>query len=185
MKSRILLIDDEANVLSALQRALFDEPYEILTAESGEEGLKQLQSHRVKVVISDERMPGMDGLAFLSAVREKYPETVRIMLTGQASLESAMKAVNGSEIYRLFTKPWSDLDLKMAIFSAVEKFDLEIENRRLVRTIKHQAMEKMALERQFPGIFMLERDESGHFLLPDISEEELAFFIDECEQKYR
>jgi len=185
MKDTILLVDDEANVLSALQRALFEEEYEVLTAESGEDGLKLLLSHRVKVIISDERMPGMDGSEFLSLVREKYPETVRIMLTGHASLESAMKAVNCGGIYRFFTKPWQELDLKMAISSAIEKYDLEEENRRLLRTIKHQAMEKKMLERQFPGISRLKKDVTGHFVLPDISVDELAQIIDECEKKYR
>lgn len=185
MKNTIMLVDDEANVLSALQRALFEEPYEVLTAVSGEDALKQLLSQRVKVIISDERMPGMDGSAFLSAAKEKYPETVRIMLTGHATIESAMKAVNSGEIYRFFTKPWQDLELKMAISSAIEKFDLEAENRRLLRTIRHQAMEKKMLERQFPGISRLEKDESGHFVLPDISDDELAVIIAECERKYR
>src|ERR1035437_9142856 len=180
MKNTILLVDDEANVLSALQRALFEEPYEVLTATSGEDGLKQLISHRVKVIISDERMPGMDGSEFLSAVREKYPETVRIMLTGHASLESAMKAVNSGEIYRFFTKPWQELDLKMAVTSAIEKFDLEAENRRLLRTIRHQAVEIKMIEKQFPGISRLEKNTSGHIVLPDISEDELASIIDEC-----
>jgi DNA-binding NtrC family response regulator len=184
MKNTILLVDDEANVLSALQRALFEEPYEVLTATSGEDGLKQLISNRVKVIISDERMPGMDGSVFLSAVREKYPETVRIMLTGHASLESAMKAVNSGEIYRFFTKPWQELDLKMAISSAIEKFDLEAENRRLLRTIRHQAVEIKILESQFPGISRLDKDKSGHFVLPDISENELAVIVNECEKKY-
>lgn len=185
MESTILLVDDEANVLSALQRALFEEPYEVLTATSGEDGLKQLISHRVKVIISDERMPGMDGSEFLSAVREKYPETVRIMLTGHASLESAMKAVNSGEIYRFFTKPWQEPDLKMAISSAIEKFDLEAENRRLLRTIRHQAVEIKMIEKQFPGISRLEKNTSGHIVLPDISEDELAEIIEECEKKYR
>jgi DNA-binding NtrC family response regulator len=185
MENTILVVDDEANVLSALQRALFEEPYEILVAESGEDGLKQLHVHRVKVIISDERMPGMDGSTFLSAVKEKYPETVRIMLTGHASLESAMKAVNCGEIYRFFTKPWQDLELKLAISSAIEKFDLEAENRRLLRTIRNQAVEIKMLERQFPGISRLEKNETGHFVLPEISDDDLAVIIDEFEKKYQ
>jgi two-component system, probable response regulator PhcQ len=184
MKNTILLVDDEANVLSALQRALFDEPFEVLTAISGEEGLKQLLAHRAKIVISDERMPGMDGSAFLSAVKEQYPETVRIMLTGNASLESAMKAVNCGEIYRFLTKPWQDLELKLAIASAIEKFDLEEENRRLLRTIRNQAVEIKLLERQFPGIARHGKNAAGVFVLPDISDDDLAAIIAEFEKKY-
>jgi DNA-binding NtrC family response regulator len=183
-KNTILLVDDEANVLSALQRALFDEPFEVLTAISGEDGLNQLLSHRVKIVISDERMPGMDGSAFLSAVKEKYPETVRIMLTGNASLESAMKAVNCGEIYRFLTKPWQDLELKLAIASAIEKFDLEEENRRLLRTIRNQAVEIKLLERQYPGIARHGKNAAGVFVLPDISDDDLVAIIAEFEKKY-
>lgn len=185
MNSTILLVDDEANVLAALRRALYEEPYDILTAESGEEGLKLLLTQRVKVVISDERMPGMNGASFLAAVREKYPETVRFMLTGHASLESAMQAVNCGEIYRFFTKPWQDAELTLSIAAAIEKFDLEEENRRLLRTIKKQAVDIKILERQFPGISKLDKDKSGHFVLPDIETADLASILAEIEEKYR
>lgn len=185
MKSPILLVDDEVNVLSALQRVFLEEPYEVLMAGSGEEGLKLLDSRRVKVVVSDERMPGMDGAEFLALARGEHPETVRIMLTGHASLDSAMKAVNCGEIYRFFTKPWQELELKMAIRSAIERYDLEAENRRLLKTIRHQAVEMKVLEKQFPGITRLEKDEQGHLVLPDISEEELAEIVAECAKEYR
>jgi DNA-binding NtrC family response regulator len=100
MSSRILLVDDEPNIISSLQRVLLEEPYEIFSAGSAEDGLKLLETTRFKVVISDERMLGMGGAEFLSIVRNSHPETVRILLTGFASLEAAMKAVNGGEIYR-------------------------------------------------------------------------------------
>lgn len=185
MGSCILIVDDEPNVLSALQRAFLEEPYRVITAGSGEEGLKLLHSCRVKVIVSDERMPGMDGAAFLAAVRENHPETVRIMLTGHASLQSAMKAVNSGEIYRFFTKPWQELELKMSIRSAIEKYDLEAENRRLLATIRDQAVEMKILERQFPGITRIERDKRGNFVLPDIPADELASLVAECEREYR
>ena len=107
MENRILLIDDEPNILAALRRVLMDEPYEILDTDSGEKGLEILQSKPCKVVISDERMPGMGGAEFLSRVKDFFPETVRILLTGYASIDAAMKAVNDGEIYRFFMKPWT------------------------------------------------------------------------------
>ncbi len=183
MKNTILIVDDEPNVIAALQRTLFEEPYDIRSAESGEQALDILAGCRAKVVISDERMPGMDGAEFLAIVKNKFPETVRIMLTGHASLDAAMKAVNSGEVYRFFVKPWNELDLVMAIRSAVEKFDLEAENRRLLGTIRNQAVELKVIERRYSGITRLERDKFGNLLIPDFSEEEVAEILAECEME--
>jgi len=177
MNHGILLVDDEPNVLSALERALLDEPYTIYSAESGEEGLERLSQAKVKVIVSDERMPGMGGAEFLSRVKELQPQVVRIMLTGHASVESTMKAVNRGEIYRFFIKPWDDTELILSLRSAVEKYDLEEENRRLLRTVKRQSQELKMLEERFPGISALNRDESGSFILPDISDDEVEEII--------
>ncbi len=173
-------MDDESNVLNSLERSLLDEPYAIRTATSGEEALQLAANMRFKVVISDERMPGMDGAEFLSIIKERYPETVRIMLTGYASIESTMRAVNSGEIYRFFTKPWNDIDLKLALRSAIDKFDLEEENRRLLKTVKRQAGELKQLESQYPGIATLNRNRTGSVILPEMSEEEITRIIAEC-----
>ncbi len=173
----ILLVDDEPNVLSALQRALMDEPYEILTATSGELGLEALEHKQVRVIVSDERMPGMGGAEFLSQVKERYPAIIRIMLTGHASIESTMKAVNSGEIYRFFTKPWNDAEIVLALRSAVEKYELEEENRRLLKTVVRQSQELKDMERRFPGITEVERDATGCFVMPELSEDEIAQII--------
>lgn len=181
MNDAILLVDDEPNVIKALERSLLDEPYTFHAAASGEEALQQLAgSRRFKVVISDERMPGMDGAELLSLIKNRYPETVRILLTGYASIESTMRAVNSGEIYRFFTKPWSDMELKLSLRSAIEKFDLEEENRRLLKTVKHQAGELMRLEKQYPGIATIRRNRSGSVVLAEMSAEEVARIINEC-----
>jgi DNA-binding NtrC family response regulator len=183
MNDAILLVDDEPNVIKALERSLLDEPYALQVAASGEEALQLAGSRRFKVVISDERMPGMDGAEFLSIVKERYPETIRIMLTGYASIESTMRAVNSGEIYRFFTKPWNDIELKLALRTAIEKYDLEEENRRLLKTVKHQAGELRRLESQYSGISTLHRDRTGSIVLPEMSEEEVARIIAECNQE--
>jgi len=183
MKSTVLVVDDEANVLSALTRALFEEPYEVLCAHSGEEALEMIAAHPCKVVISDERMTGMQGSELLAILKERHPTVLRILLTGHATLEAAMKAVNQGEIYRFFTKPWNDTDLKFAIRSAIERFDLEAENRRLLATIKHQAMEIKVLEKRYPGISRVEKDAQGSFVLPDLNEDEISAMLAECEQE--
>jgi two-component system, probable response regulator PhcQ len=183
MNDAILFVDDEPNVIKALERSLLDEPYALQAAASGEEALQLAVSRRFKVVISDERMPGMDGAEFLSIVKERYPETVRIMLTGYASIESTMRAVNSGEIYRFFTKPWNDIELKLALRSAIEKFDLEEENRRLLKTVKRQAGELRRLESQYPGIATIHRNRTGSVLLPEMSEEEVALIIADCNRE--
>jgi DNA-binding NtrC family response regulator len=180
MNHGIMLVDDEPNVISALERALLDEPYNVISAESGEKALELLSNTKVKVVVSDERMPGMGGAEFLSRVKETYPQVVRIMLTGQASIESTMKAVNKGEIYRFLIKPWDDTELILSLRSAVDKYDMEEENRRLLLTVKRQSQEIRMLEERFPGISSVRRDDSGSYILPDISDEEVDKIIAEC-----
>ncbi|MBI4681679.1 MAG: response regulator [Nitrospirae bacterium] len=169
MNSAILLVDDETNVVSSLERALIDEPYKIHTAGSGVEGLSILKGNRIKLVISDEKMPGMTGSEFLSVVKKLFPDTIRIMLTGHASLQAAMNAVNNGEIYRFFAKPWNEIELKLAIRSAIEKFDLEEENKRLLKTVKRQACELQQLEKSYPGITSMQKDTEGNLIVPEIS----------------
>lgn len=183
MKDTILLVDDEANVLSALTRALIDDPYEILTASGGRQALEIMEGKTIKAIVSDERMVGMQGSELLAEVRRRSPHTVRILLTGHAILEAAMRAVNEGEIYRFFTKPWDDTQIRFALLSAVEKFNLEAENRRLLATVKDQAMEIKVLERRYPGISRVEKDSRGTFVLPDIAEDEIASLIAECERE--
>lgn len=182
-KANILIVDDEPHVISALIRGLDEEPFGIRGAAGAEEALRLMAGHRFKVVISDERMPGMDGAEFLGRVKSLYPETVRIMLTGHASIESAMRAVNSGEIYRFFTKPWNDTELKLAILSALEKYDLERENRRLLRTVRRQSRELRYLERSYPGISELAKDKKGAIQLDvEVSEEEIAGIISACNE---
>ena len=181
MDNTILIVDDEPHVISALMRGMDEEPYLLTGASGGEEALQLMARQRFKVVISDERMPGMDGAEFLSLVKERYPETVRIMLTGHASVEATMRAVNRGEIYRFFTKPWNDTDLKLALRSALEKYDLEQENRRLLRTVRHQSHELRYLERSYPGISDLRKGVDGSIRIDlELSEEEIAAIISQC-----
>ena len=183
MSNSILLVDDEAHVLSALTRALFDEPYEVTCAQSGEEALKLIATTPFKLVISDEKMIGMQGSELLAIIKDSHPTTLRILLTGHATLEAAMKAVNHGEIYRFFTKPWNDTELKFEIRSAIERYELESENRRLLATVKNQAMEIKVLEKRYPGISRVQKNEQGSFVLPELSDAEIKMMLAECEQE--
>lgn len=121
---KILLVDDEPHVLSAYQRQ-FRKRYQIRTAHGGEEALDLLEAHGpFAVVISDCRMPGMDGIQLLGRVRDIAPQTVRMMLTGNADLDTAMDAVNQGEIFRFLTKPCPPESFEKAIAAGIEQYRL-------------------------------------------------------------
>jgi len=111
-EDNILIVDDEPNVLTSLKRIFAESPIVVHTAGNAEEAMDILKTNPVKVVISDERMPSIKGSQLLSMVREQFPRTVRIILTGYADIEAAIRAVNQREIYRFFTKPWDDEEIK-------------------------------------------------------------------------
>ena len=118
----LLLVDDDEQVLSSLKRALAAEGYRILSARRGEEALDVLATHRVQVVVSDERMPGMSGSELLSAVKALYPETVRIILSGYADLRTVVDAVNQGSVYKFLTKPWKDEHLRENVRDAFLRY---------------------------------------------------------------
>jgi len=127
----LLLVDDEPNILTALKRLLRRDGYDILTANSGQEGLALLEEKAVDVILSDQRMPGMMGVDFLRAVKEKYPDIVRIVLSGYTELKSVTDAVNEGAVYKFLTKPWEDDQLRGHIAEAFHRKGIEDENRRL------------------------------------------------------
>lgn len=114
----LLLVDDEPNILSSLSRLLRREGYTILKATSPIEAFELLAKHPTQVVISDQRMPEMSGTEFLSRVRQLYPDTVRLVLTGYTDLESVTGAINRGAIYKFLTKPWDDDQLREQIREA-------------------------------------------------------------------
>jgi len=183
--SNILIVDDEPSVIQALKRSFLDDPYNVYTAISAIEGLEILAANEIKVVISDEMMPGMSGADFLAKVRTSFPAIVRIMLTGHASLDAAIRAINKGEIYRFFMKPWNDLELRFAVKSAVEKFDLEKENQRLLDMVRKQALNLKLIEKEFPGITQLEYDEKGRIIVDDVSDEEVEMLVAQLVEEYR
>jgi diguanylate cyclase (GGDEF)-like protein/PAS domain S-box-containing protein len=114
----LLLVDDEQNILNALRRLLRREGYHILTANGGAEALELLALHRVQVIVSDQRMPGMSGVEFLSKVKELYPGTVRITLSGYSEISNVTDAINKGAIWKYITKPWDDEALVQDIRAA-------------------------------------------------------------------
>ena len=131
LSAKLLCVDDEPNILSSLRRLFRTQGYQVFTAESGAAGLKVLETESIDLVISDMRMPEMGGARFLEYVRERWPETVRLLLTGYAAIQSSLDAINRGEIYRYITKPWDENDILLIVRHALERKALEHEKRRL------------------------------------------------------
>ncbi|OGT01082.1 MAG: hypothetical protein A3F73_01780 [Gallionellales bacterium RIFCSPLOWO2_12_FULL_59_22] len=127
----LLFIDDEANILSALKRLFRPLGYTTLTAENGAEALALLEKENVDLVICDMRMPVMNGAELLEQVRDRWPEVVRILLTGYADLNSTIAAINRGHIYRYISKPWDDNSIIMTVRDALERKHLLAEKQRL------------------------------------------------------
>jgi response regulator RpfG family c-di-GMP phosphodiesterase len=127
----VLLIDDDRNVLHALSRALRPQAYRLYTATSAREAMMVLKAHKVDVVVSDEQMPGMRGSELLTWAAEHCPDIARIVLTGHATTDNVLRAINEGHVYQFFTKPCDPLHLNTAISKALERKDLLDENRRL------------------------------------------------------
>lgn len=163
----ILIVDDEQNILNSLKRLFRKEPYEILTATNGEEGLEILDQRPVDLIISDLKMPQMNGIEFLKRAKEKNSVPLRIMLTGHADLKGVIDAIDQGEIYRFLLKPWDDEELKMTIRQALDYYTLWKENRTLVRTVKKQSQILRELEKEHPGISQVEKDEDGSIVLTE------------------
>lgn len=134
----LLLVDDEPSILSALRRLFRPQGYRILTAEGGAAGLAIMEGEAVNLVISDMRMPEMDGATFLKQVRERWPQTKRILLTGYADITSTVSAINEGEIYRYIAKPWDDKEMLAVVREACEHQRLEQENQRLTELTQAQ-----------------------------------------------
>lgn len=119
----LLLVDDEANILSSLTRLLRRDGYQILTAGSAREGFDLLATHQVQVIISDQRMPEMNGTEFLSRVRDLYPDTIRMVLSGYTEFNSISAAINRGAIYKFVTKPWDDEMLRAEVREAFRHYE--------------------------------------------------------------
>ncbi|WP_265949889.1 response regulator [Dechloromonas sp. A34] len=146
----VLLVDDEENMISSLKRLLRREGYRILSAGGGAEGLEILATHRVDVIVSDQRMPQMTGVEFLRQVNTMYPDTVRIVLSGYTELQSITDAINEGAIYKFLTKPWDDEQLRANIQEAFRHKELGDENQRLSAelTLVNEQLRRLLAENQ-------------------------------------
>ncbi|MEA3451070.1 MAG: response regulator, partial [Bacteroidota bacterium] len=135
-KEAILYVDDEIENLDGFKYAFMTD-FDISVAQNAKEGLKILEQKNIKVVISDQKMPEISGVEFLNTVKEKYPSTIRIILTAYADITNAVDAINNGEIYKYLSKPWEKTDLKSTIITALETYNLKQENENLIINLKN------------------------------------------------
>lgn len=134
----LLLVDDEVSILSSLTRLLRPKGYKVLTAEGGPAALAMLEAEQADLVISDMRMPEMSGAQFLAEARQRWPDMIRIVLTGYADLSSTIEAINRGQIHSYLSKPWDNEEVLGVVAQALEKKVLERENRRLAAVVQRQ-----------------------------------------------
>jgi two-component system response regulator HupR/HoxA len=149
-QDKILFVDDEINVLNAIKRAIMDESYTPFFAGSASEALVVMEKNDISVIVTDMRMPVMDGLALLKIVKEKYPRTVRVVLSGYTQLSQMLATINQGEIFKFITKPWTtEQDFLPVIKQAVEYYNLQLERDNLRESL---AQRNLAYQKIFKSM---------------------------------
>lgn len=169
---KIQLVDDEPQILKSLQRVLRPHNWEIHAFDDPQVALQALTEHNYAVVVSDLRMPQLDGITYLQFAKQRQPHAIRMLLTGHGDRESMMKAINQAEVYRFLSKPWEDYELVTGVRAAIDLHLLREENQRLLAQVRsqqtaldRQQQELLRLEAEHPGITQVLRDEQGAVLL--------------------
>jgi signal transduction histidine kinase len=131
----LLVIDDEEEILKALTRQ-FRRRYTVHTAMSAADGYRIMTETPIQVIISDQRMPGMNGAEFFGRVKAEYPDAMRLLLTGYADIQAVIAAINDGNIYRYVVKPWDPVELDTVVREAFERYNLIVENRNLMTGLR-------------------------------------------------
>ncbi len=134
MKYNLLIIDDEVEITKALTRQ-FRRDYNVFSTTNAEEGFAILERENIQVVLSDQRMPGMTGTDFFSKIKDKYPDALKLLLTGYSDIEAVINAINEGQVFRYVTKPWDPAELDSIVKEAFEKYELITNNKRLVNNL--------------------------------------------------
>jgi signal transduction histidine kinase len=131
----LLIVDDEADVLESL-RHQFHRTYHVLTSSAATRAIEILQANDVDLILTDQRMPGISGDAFLRQARQLKPDAIRMLFTGYADIQAVINAVNEGHIFRYILKPWDSAELEAIIRQGVEQYDLLSERRRLISELQ-------------------------------------------------
>jgi two-component system, probable response regulator PhcQ len=163
-KHTILVVDHEESFIEYIQRMMSDENYNLITVASGQEGLDVLEKQQVSMVISEYEIPLMNGLEFLEKVRIIYPNILTVMVTDHTDIDLAIKAINEAGVYKFLLKPLDDIDFKNMIKKTLESLQVIKERDVLIRKVKTHESTLKDLEKRYPGITKVERDEDGYIL---------------------
>lgn len=149
LNQTILFVDDEEDILKALKRSLRSEPYEQYYVQSAEEALELMAHHSIHVLVSDMRMTPMSGTELLEKVASRYPEIIRMVISGWADADSILDAVNKGHIYRYIVKPWDSRELKITLRQALEMYRLQAERKEMIQRLNDQnfQLEKKIIQR--------------------------------------
>jgi response regulator RpfG family c-di-GMP phosphodiesterase len=120
----VLFVDDEQNILNAVKRLFMSDTIDVLTASTALEGMELMKRNTVAVIVSDNMMPGMNGIAFLEWTKTVSPDSVRILMTGYADLHSAIESINRGEVFRFVTKPWNDTELSQIVLDSIDRYKI-------------------------------------------------------------
>jgi putative two-component system response regulator len=136
-KFNILFVDDEEEILKSLNRTFcMDKNLNLFFSPSAEEGFKVLENNEIHVIISDQKMPVMSGVDFFKITKERYSDSLRILLTASTDVEHTISAINDGEIYRYINKPWDIIELRGVVFNALDYAKLKIENKKMIKQIE-------------------------------------------------
>lgn len=174
----VLFVDDEENILKSIKRGLIEEPFQQFFAGSARKALELMETNIMAVLVTDMRMPEMDGLELLKVVQEKHPDTIRIILTGYSHITTLITAINSGQVYRYLTKPWKmDTDFIPAIRQALDLYCLNQERIRVIALLKEKNLEfnKQNLEMKSLLIKVEKSDNQKSQIIQHISREFIPF----------
>jgi two-component system, NtrC family, response regulator HupR/HoxA len=136
-RGKVLFVDDEENILNALRRGLIDADYKCYFVSNGIDALEIIKKNVISVIVTDMRMPKMDGLTLLKEVKEVSPDTVRIVLSGYTQLQQILATINQADIFKFITKPWDmDEEFRIVIDQALEYYNLRMESEKLKKALE-------------------------------------------------
>ena len=170
MKANLLLIDDDQDMLNFLIQKLENEDYNIISTTSPSEALDYISTKNIDVIITDEQMPEMTGTELMTRAKVIAPNTIRIVLTENATLESAVEAINSGGVYRYLMKPVNIIDLALTLRQAIQQRTLVNETRKLISVSQKQSNYIRDLETDYPGISGFQTNKEGAVLIEEPTE---------------
>lgn len=175
---KILLVDDDASVLQSLKRILKSNEYDIYTCQSGNEALELIRDSETDfdLAVVDNKMPGISGIELLKILKDEFPDTIRIILTGASDLNDVKRIVNEGEVYRFLLKPCEVHEIRSAVWHGLAHRDLWLRNKVMMHYLRTNEKWLNDLYEKHPDIFMVNKGDDGVLTL-DESEETLDDFL--------